>query len=119
MLVVLPTLLLIFFGIMEFSRAWLMVNLVTTATREGARVGVVTPTLAGNVFDAAPAEARIDQILIGATRNVTCAAPCVTGSQVQARVQLSFSTFVPLLSTWLGTTQSPIIIDRTTTMRYE
>ena len=60
--VVLPTLLLVFFAIMELSRAWLTVNIVTTATREGARMGVVTPAFAGGVFDPAPAEARIDQI---------------------------------------------------------
>src|SRR5512132_1640174 len=56
--VVLPTLLFVFFSIMELSRAWLTVNIVTTASREGARLGSVSPTLGGNVFDPAPAEAR-------------------------------------------------------------
>ena len=124
MIVVLPTLLLIFFAIVEFSRAWLTVNIVTTATREGARVGVVTPTLGGDVFDSAPAVARIDQILTsanllaGATRIVTCATPCVRDSQVQANVQVPFSTFVPVFLPMLANTQN-IVINRTTTMRYE
>jgi len=123
--VVLPVLLFIFFGIIEFSRAMLAVNVVTTATREGARVGVVTPTLAGSVFDPTPAVARIDQILqsanllTGATRSVTCPTPCVSSSQVQANVQVGFFTFVPMLSTWLGTTGTPFNIARTTVMRYE
>jgi Flp pilus assembly protein TadG len=120
-IVVLPTLLLVLFAIIEFSRAWLTVNIVTTASREGARVGVVTPTSSGDVFDNTDALARIDQILAsanlsdGATRNVTCAAPCVSGSTVQADVQVTFDTVIPLLSSIL----TNVNISRTTTMRYE
>ena len=119
--VVLPTLLFVFFAIMEFSRAWLTVNIVTTATREGARMGSVTPPLAGDVFDPAPAEARIDEILAaanlstGVIRSVTCPGACVTGSQVQANVQVTFDTVVPIFLPML----LDIDINRTTTMRYE
>ena len=53
--VVLPTLLIIFLGGLELSRAWLSANIATNAAREGARVGVVTPALGTNpnapVFD--------------------------------------------------------------------
>jgi len=118
--VVLPTLLFVFFAIMELSRAWLTVNIVTTATREGARTGVVTPTSAGDVFDPALAEARIDEILAaanlstGATKDVACPTPCVTGSQVQANVQVTFNTVLPFLPMLLD-----IDINRTTSMRYE
>jgi Flp pilus assembly protein TadG len=121
LLVVLPTLLVIFFGIMELSRAWLTVNIVTTASREGVRTGSVTPTLPGNVFDPAPAVARIDQILqaanllTGATRSVTCPQPCVTNSQVQANVQVTFNTFFPVFLSTLAN----INITRTSVMRYE
>jgi Flp pilus assembly protein TadG len=118
--VVLPTLLLVFFAIMELSRAWLTVNIVTTASREGARIGSVTPSPA-NVFDPAPAETRIDEILAaanlltGAIRNVTCPQPCMAGSRVQATVQVTFDTIVPIFL--------PILMDvnitRTTVMRYE
>jgi len=120
-IVVLPTLLLVFFAIMELSRAWLTVNIVTTATREGGRMGSVTPPLPGDVFDPAPAEARIDAILVaahvltGAIRSVTCPAPCVTGSEVQADVTVTFNTVVPIFL--------PMLVDmnisRSTTMRYE
>jgi Flp pilus assembly protein TadG len=119
--VVLPTLLLVFFAIMELSRAWLAVNIITTATREGARMGSVTPPLPGDVFDSAPAEARIDEILNaanlldGAIRSVTCPAPCVNGSEVQADVTVTFDTVVPIFL--------PMLVDmnisRSTTMRYE
>jgi Flp pilus assembly protein TadG len=119
--VVLPTLLLVFFAIMELSRAWLTVNIVTTATREGARIGTVTPPQAGDVFDSAAAEARIDEILNaanlldGAIRSVTCPTPCVPGSDVQADVTVTFDTAVPIFL--------PMLVDmnisRSTTMRYE
>jgi Flp pilus assembly protein TadG len=115
-LVVLPTLLFVLFAIIEFSRLWLMVNLVTTASREGARVGVVTPTLPGDAFNSAPAEAKIDDILGSAdSRTVTCPTPCISGSEVQATVQVTFDTVIPLLSSIL----SDVNISRTTRMRYE
>jgi Flp pilus assembly protein TadG len=119
--VVLPTLLLVFFAIMELSRAWLTVNIVTTASREGVRTGVVTPTSGGGVFNPAPAEARIDQILTsanlttGVVRSVSCATPCATGSQVQADVQVTFNTVMPVFLPMLV----GVNINRTSTMRFE
>jgi len=119
-IVVLPTLLFVFFAIMELSRAWLTVNIVTTASREGARMGSVTPPLPGDVFDPTDAEVRIDEILAAANLSadpatgVTCETPCVTGSEVQADVQVTFNTVLPFLPMLLD-----IGINRTTTMRYE
>ena len=83
-------------------------------------MGSVTPPLEGDVFDPAPAEARIDEILnaanllTDATKSVTCPGPCVTGSQVQANVQVTFNTVLPFLSML-----TDIDINRTTIMRYE
>ena len=42
MALVLPILLLLVFGITEFGRAWMTVNVLQTASREGARLAVVT-----------------------------------------------------------------------------
>jgi Flp pilus assembly protein TadG len=39
---VLPLLLLIVFGITEFGRAWMTVNIISGAAREGARLAAVT-----------------------------------------------------------------------------
>lgn len=39
---ILPLLLVILFGITEFGRAWMTLNLLTSAAREGARLAVVT-----------------------------------------------------------------------------
>ena len=122
-IVVLPILLLVFFAIMELSRAYLTVHITTTAAREGARVASVTPPDAGGNFDTALALARINNILDEANItpdaggiNVTCnAAPCVTGNQVTATVQVTFTTVMPIILPILGA----LAINRTTIMRYE
>ena len=121
-IVVLPTLLLVLFAIAEISRAWLTGNMVTTAAREGARVGVVTPTGGGDTFNDAPALARITQVLAGANLTcaplactVTCATPCVPDSQVQANVGVQFSTLFPV---FLPMMQS-LFIGQIAIMRYE
>jgi Flp pilus assembly protein TadG len=114
---VLPVLLFVMFGVCEFSRAWLALNLVTTAAREGARTGTVTPTSSGSVFNSAPAIARIDQLITDPTlnRTVTCTTPCAPDSQVQATVTITFNTVLPLLLPML----SGVTLTQTATMRYE
>jgi Flp pilus assembly protein TadG len=119
---VLPMLFLIMFGITEASRAWLTASIVNAAAREGARIGVRTPTVgAGNTFDPVPAVAQIDSILTasnlaaGASRAVTCAAPCVPGSPVTATVSVPFTSILPVLAAALGT----VNITEAAVMRFE
>lgn len=122
-IVVLPILLLVFFAIMELSRAYLTVHITTTAAREGARLASVTPPDAGGNFDAAQALVRINDILDAANItpdpggiNVTCdAAPCVAGNQVTATVLVTFDTVMPIFLPMLA----GLAINRTTIMRYE
>lgn len=55
MLIALPLLLVLVFGIVEFAAAWRTFHVVTNSTREGARRAVVLGTTAGQeseVFDA-------------------------------------------------------------------
>jgi Flp pilus assembly protein TadG len=137
-IVVLPTLLIIFLGGLELSRAWLAANIATNAAREGARVGVVTPALGTNpnapIFDDSAALARIDDILKAAnlypaaSRAVTCAPPatpppglsgCIPDSKVTASVTLNFVTVVPLFLPVLGTPSDPLVMTETTIMRRE
>ncbi len=137
-IVVLATLLIIFLGGLELSRAWLAVNIATNAAREGARVGVVTPALGSNpnapIFDDSAALARIDDILRAAnlypaaSRGVTCTPPatpppglsgCIPDSQVTASVTLNFVTVVPLFLPVLGTPSDPLVMTETTIMRRE
>lgn len=117
-----PILFLMFAAIFECSRAWLTVSVVTSAAREGARVGVRTPTTPpSNTFNAVPALAQIDSILsgtglsTGATRSVTCAAPCQPDSQVTATVSVPFTTIIPAIDAVLGT----VNVTETAVMRYE
>ena len=117
-----PILFLMFAAIFECSRAWLTVSVVNSAAREGARVGVRTPTTPpSNAFNAAPALAQIDSILsgmglsAGATRSVTCAAPCQADSQVTATVSVPFTTIIPAIDAVLGT----LNVTETAVMRYE
>ncbi len=122
-IVVLPILLLVFFAIMELSRAYLTVHITTTAAREGARVASVTPPDAGGGFNTALALARINAILAAANITpvaggiiVTCdAAPCVANSAVTANVQVTFDTVMPIILPMLN----GLAINRTTIMRYE
>ena len=120
-IVVLPLLLFVWFGIVELSRAWHTLNIATTAAREGARAGTVTPTAPDDVFDPSVAVARIDDILTaanlltGATRTVTCATPCLTDSEVRADVSVTFGTAVPLILPMLQT----LTIQQSAIMRYE
>lgn len=118
MVVVLPTLLFLMFGIVELSRAWMTLNVVTQAAREGARVGSVT-----DPFDPAPAIARIRNVLSGAnllpdlgTASVTCAAPCGPDAQVTASVTVNFQTIFPLLLPMLS---GPMPLTNTAVMRFE
>ncbi len=114
--VVLPTLLFVMFAIIELSRAWLTLNLVTTAAREAARVGTV---VAGDQFPDPPAAvARLDEIL-GAgnwTGSITCSQnPCEPDATVQAQVSLPFTTVVPAILPML----QAMTIQQTASMRYE
>ncbi len=125
-----PLLFIVFFAIVELSRAWHTVNIVTTAAREGARVGTVTPLDASGLFDPLAAQARIDGILdaanLVATENtVECIPPetvppeppetdCVPDSAVRATVTVPFQTAVPLVLPMLQ-----LNIQQSATMRYE
>lgn len=115
-IIVLPFLLLVFFAIVELSRAWLTFNIVTSAAREGARIGVVT-----DPFDPTPAVNRINAILSSANLtptsvSVVCAAPCAADSPVTANVSVTFQTVVPgILPAVLGS----LTLTQSATMRYE
>ena len=123
--VVLPMLLLIFLASLELSRAWLTVNIMTNAAREGARWGAVTET-----FDCVEAEFRMTEILVaanltadsksvlcdGAIPPLTCTpATCLRDSQVLASVTINFETVVPNFLTML----SPLVLQESARMRRE
>ena len=121
LILVLPTLLFMMFAIVELSRMWLDLNVVTQAAREGARVAVVTPVPSAG-FDSGPALARISAVLAGAnltstSASVTCAAPCAQNSQVTATVTVNFQTLFPVFLPWWS--GAGVNITDTAVMRYE
>ncbi len=113
--VVLPFLFIIMLTAVELSRMLFMYNTIVQATRDGARVAVVT-----NPFSDVPAKARINAIL-GASNltassvTVTCPATCASDSQVTATVTVSFQTWVPLLSSMFPS----LSLTHSSYMRYE
>jgi Flp pilus assembly protein TadG len=119
--VVLPTLLLIFLAALELSRAWLTVNIMTNAAREGARWGAVTET-----FDPGGAMLRMTEILDAANltaapapappTEVTCPAACARDSQVTASVTVNF---VPVAPAILWMLANPLELTQTAIMRRE
>ena len=115
-IVVLPCLLIVMFGIIELSRAWFTLNMVTTAAREGARAGSVAAP--GDFPNPPTAIARVNAIAggFGPTTSVNCSAsPCVPDSQITATVSVTFQTVVPILLPVLQT----IPITHTSRSRYE
>ena len=123
-IVVLPLLLFIFLASLELSRAWLTVNIMTNAAREGARWGVVaSPNFNSAVgVPAVTAEGRMTEILNAANLtpssppSVTCStAACLRDDQVTASVSINFETVVPLFLTML----SSLPLTETVIMRRE
>src|SRR5687767_2090004 len=89
LVLVLPTLFFVIFAGIELSRAWFTMNLMTTAAREGARIGSVSLV---NLNKKA-AEDRMKAVLEsgglkGAKVKVECvgAGPCAPDAEVRATV---------------------------------
>ena len=87
MALILPILLLLVFGITEFGRAWMVVNVLTTAAREGARLAVVTTP------DVAAVQARATAVCNAAAIHnnvvVNCAGPNVNDPERKVTVTVS------------------------------
>ena len=77
MALVLPLLLLIIMGIIDFGFMFREMNVVTNAAREGARTGILPD------YDDADIQARVQQYMTAAGIDVTCpSADCVVLSPV-------------------------------------
>ena len=112
---ILPILLFVLFIGVELSRAWMTLNLLTSAAREAVRAGVVAAptavTSAGNT--------RLNQILgagnwfgagVGCSQN-----PCAPNDLVTAQVSMNFITVLPNI--WI--LPQPLVLQQTASMRYE
>ena len=112
---VLPLLLVVCFGITEFGRAWMTMNILTSAAREGVRLAVVTaPNIAAveqrvrDVCDAAGVEpSNIDVIPPD---------PADPERRVSVTVETDFEVIPGRI---LGTFSGTIPLRTTTIMRHE
>ena len=116
MALVLPILLILVFGITEFGRAWMTVNILQTAAREGARLAVVTSlTPTGKAAVVARSTAVCDAAAIhGVTVN------CSDVDALTLGVTVTVSTdFHVVTGRVLDTFQGTIPLSAQTTMRSE
>ena len=118
MIIALPILLFILFGIAEVSRLWHTLNIVTTAAREGARAGSVSGAALSVGVDRANAILAAANLAPAVAPTVNCInpTPCAPDSQVNVSVTVDFTTIFPLL---LPMPTGPIAINQTASMRRE
>ena len=103
---ILPVFTILLFGIIEFGRLWMTVNIMSGAAREGARVAVIS----GSNFT----QARTSALNVLNAGNVNNATVTITGpngnNEVQVTVTLQYRTFtgnlVPGLAPVLNLSQS-------------
>lgn len=112
---ILPVILLVLFGITEFGRAVLTVNILTSAAREGARLAIVTEPNVPNV------EAKVTEVCLAA--GVTPKAITVTGpspTDPERRVTVTVSAdFQVATGNYLGAFSGSIPLSATSVMRHE
>ena len=115
MALVMPILLLLVFGITEFGRAWMTSNILHTASREGARLAVVTNPNVPAV------EARVNEVLSAA--HITPTSITVTGPDqfdLARRVTVTVTAEFRVIPGKILDMIEPVIpLTATTTMRHE
>jgi Flp pilus assembly protein TadG len=108
---VLPIFIILVFGIMEFSRLWETVSVLTSAAREGARVAAVTAP------DVTAATNAAQNILTAG--NITGATITVAGPNASDEVIVTVSmTYTPLTGNIVPGVGS-MTLTRSTTMHWE
>jgi Flp pilus assembly protein TadG len=119
----LPVLMLILFGIIEFGLALYQQAILTNASREGARLGIVqsSPPIA-----LAAVDTRIDTYLTAAgitpgtvSRTITGVPGSVTGVPVIVTLNRPYPFFVSLNGLTGGVVPSSITLTATTVMSHE
>lgn len=109
---VLPLFLLLFFGIVEFGRVWMTVNVLTSAAREGARVASVS----GSNFT--PARTAAQNVL--SSGNVAGASVTISGPNSNNEVRVTVTvTYRTITGTALPGLGASFQLSQSTTMRWE
>ena len=108
-------LLILLFGITEFGRAWMTVNILTSAAREGCRLAVVTAP------DASMVTNRVNQVCNSAgvtPTSVTVAGPAETDPERRVTVTVQ-ANFQILSGDILGAFSGTIPLRVNSVMRHE
>jgi Flp pilus assembly protein TadG len=109
---VVPILILLLFGIIEFGRIYETINVITSAAREGARVAAVTAPNGSAVNSAVNAVLQAGQVAGPAT--ITIAGPNAA-SQITVTVQVQY---VPITGN-IVPGLSEMTLTRASVMRWE
>jgi len=115
----LPILLLLVVGSIEFGRAFYLKNRAINAAREGARAAVVAPN-ATYYSDAQTAVARLVSTAPPNKFDINpTTAPTTKGAPVQVTVKVRFNTIVPMFTSNWFRFANISSIRGSATMRYE
>ncbi|KGJ77126.1 hypothetical protein GY21_08170 [Cryobacterium roopkundense] len=95
---VLPVLLLLVFGLMEFSRLYNVQISLTNAAREGARVMAIEKSPAVARAAASAAAPSVTPAITGAQIAITPSPTCAAGDTVHVRITYD----VALMTGWFG-----------------
>ena len=114
MALILPILLLLVFGMIDFGRVFNGYLVATAASREGARVAILSSGNDNSIETAVrAASSTLDQTKLTVT---TTPATRVSGDPVTVSVTYNIDIITPLINTFL---MNPLPINCQTTMRVE
>jgi Flp pilus assembly protein TadG len=124
---VLPLLLLILFGIMEFGIVFFDKAIITNASREGARAGVVSRSPVLSNDDITTIVNNYSVGLVSFSSSVASPVVTVTTTTIAAeqfltvKVEYSYTFLVlgNLMSLFIPSFSNPIVLSASTVMRYE
>lgn len=109
---VLPMLLLVVFGITEFGRALMTVNVLAAAAREGARVAAVGG-------DSTAVVTRVMDVLDAANITPAPGGITITGPDANKAITVRVESNFDVLSAKILPMQGTILLSGTTVMRFE
>jgi Flp pilus assembly protein TadG len=108
---ILPIFIVVLFGIMEFGRLWEITNLITSASREGARVAAISGTSQSQAINAA-------QNVLSAA-NIDDAVVSVSGPNAASEVTVTVSLdYTPMTGNIIPGLDE-FSLSRSTIMRWE
>lgn len=127
MALVLPILLLIVFGIVEFGRIYTYQLQINSIAREGARIAAVSgktddSTIVASMYSKIGGSGSIDGVVKEATitrlptENLSATPPTIS-TEVTSYIKLPVKVYAPIISSIISS--NPVILEASVTMRIE